>query len=280
MHPPPAPGTFRVAAIQYASEFGAVQANCDGLERLVREAARNGAQVIVMPEAAIPGYLSADLQTAWRDPVRRPNPKDGRSLEGIAETADGPSARRFRALAKELNVYMVATLIERAETQAPPSVNYFNTALLIGPDGAVACHYRKLHPWARGEATWAQKGDRGLGTCETSFGRLGLMICYDISCGTVEQLKDAGVKTILYPIGWVCPSANDWFDGMLPEKVRDWGVNLVGANWSVRAVPQGKDAWAGWGHSRIIAADGAVLARPKRDLGDAVLYADFPIEKN
>lgn len=279
MLPPPAPGTFRVAAIQFASEFGAVQSNCDGLERLVREAAGNGAQVIVMPEAAIPGYLSADLQTAWRDPVRRPNPKDGRSLEGIAEAADGPSAQRFHAVAKELKVFLVATLIERAESNAPPSVDYYNTALLIGPDGTVACHYRKLHPWARGEATWAQKGDRGLGTCETPYGKLGVMICYDISCGTVERLKDAGVKTILYPIGWVCPNANDWFDEMLPEKVRDWGVNLVGANWSVRAVPQGKDAWAGWGHSRIIAADGAILARPKRDLGDAVLYADFPIEK-
>src|SRR6185436_9619662 len=109
----------------------------------------------VMPEAAVPGYMSHDLQTAWRDPVRRPNLKDGRSLEeaGAAESVPGPSTEYFGALAKELKMYIVVALIEKAANEK--SIDYFNTAVLMGPDGAIRCHYRKLHPWPIGEATWA-----------------------------------------------------------------------------------------------------------------------------
>ncbi|MBI3832346.1 MAG: carbon-nitrogen hydrolase family protein [Planctomycetes bacterium] len=268
------PGTYRVAAIQFVSEFGNLKGNRERLAKFIREAAEHGAKIVVMPEAAVPGYMSHDLQTAWRDPARRKNPKDGRSLEedGAAEPVPGPSTEYFGTLAKELKIYIVVALIEKVEREK--SVDYFNTAILMGPDGSIRCHYRKLHPWPIGEATWAQPGDKGLGLCDTEFGRLGLMICFDLSNGVPEQLKEKCAGTILYPIGWVCPNAREWFDGMLPEKTKDWGVNLVGANWSISEKEVAGADWQGFGSSRIVSADGMVQARGEAS-GEGILYADL-----
>src|SRR5262249_42579580 len=70
----PPPGTaeratrqlsVKVAAVQCSSNLGAVTENRDKLTHLVEEAAREGAQIVVLPEASITGYLSQDLKTNW-----------------------------------------------------------------------------------------------------------------------------------------------------------------------------------------------------------------------
>src|SRR2546430_13138643 len=57
--------TVKVAAIQCSSVLGDVTNNTRKLTALVKEAARNGAKIVVMPEAAVTGYLSQDLHTNW-----------------------------------------------------------------------------------------------------------------------------------------------------------------------------------------------------------------------
>ena len=277
---PIAPGQFRVAAIQLVSEFGNLKRNRERLAALVREAARNGAQIVVAPECAVPGYMSADHRTAWRDPVRRPNPKDGRSLveADAAEAVPGESTRVFGELARELKVRVVVGLIEKVETAATgvPRTNYYNTAVLLSPTGDIECHYRKLNLWPPGDATWAQEGNLGLGLCETELGKFGVMICFDQSCGTAERLKEADAATVLYPIAWVHDKpSEDWFEVRLPERVKMWGVNVVGANWALDHVPPDPNGPQGFGCSRIIAADGTILARAG-PAGDEVIYADLP----
>jgi predicted amidohydrolase len=273
--------SVRVAAIQFASEFGNVVRNRERLTALIRLAAGNGARLIVIPECAITGYMSVDHKTAWRDPVRRPNPKDGRSIveAGVADTVPGENTKLFGKLAKELNVYLVITLIERVErvgvVGSVPPVDYYNTAVLLGPDEKILCHYRKLNLWPPGDATWAQAGDRGLGLCDTPFGKLGLLICYDLSSGVVTRLKDAGATMILYPVGWVHPKPpEDWFEKMLPEKVKDWGLPVIAANWSVDELPKAGDAF-GYGFSSIYGSDGTVLSGAGPD-GSEVICADLP----
>jgi predicted amidohydrolase len=273
--------SFRVAAIQYRSGFGRLDANRKCLSDLIRRAAERDAQIMVTPECAVPGYMSPDLQTAWRDPVRRPNPKDGRSLveADAAETVPGESTGIFGALARELEVRIVVGLIEKAEVSegGRKRVDYYNAAVLLGPDGTIECHYRKLNLWAPGDATWAQEGNLGLGIRDTEFGKLGVMICYDQSCGTAERLKAAGVTTILYPIAWVHDRpAEDWFENRLPERVKEWGLNVVGANWCLDEVPRDPNGPYGFGSSRIIAKDGSILARAA-PAGDQIIYADLPL---
>ncbi len=60
------PQTVKVAAVQCSSILGDVEGNRKKLTALVSEAAGEGAKIIVLPEAAITGYLSQDLKTNWR----------------------------------------------------------------------------------------------------------------------------------------------------------------------------------------------------------------------
>src|SRR5262245_5260390 len=64
------PATVKVAAIQCSSDLGAIEANREKLTKLIEEAAGNGAKIIVLPEAAVTGYLSQDLLTNWQLPGR------------------------------------------------------------------------------------------------------------------------------------------------------------------------------------------------------------------
>ena len=64
------PGKVKVAAVQCASEFGQPQRNRETLARLVRSAAEKGAMIIVLPEAAVTGYLTYDLKRTWQEPER------------------------------------------------------------------------------------------------------------------------------------------------------------------------------------------------------------------
>src|SRR5205085_6910762 len=95
--------TVRVAAIQCSSDLGAVEENRKKLTALIREAAANGAKIIVLPETAITGYLSQDLKTNWRLPGRPlESAFTGCDPAAAAETVPGPSTEYFRALAHEL----------------------------------------------------------------------------------------------------------------------------------------------------------------------------------
>ena len=64
--PQPPPKTVRVAAVQFISQWAKPAENRKALEPLVREAASNGAKIVVLPETAIPGYMSHDIRTTWQ----------------------------------------------------------------------------------------------------------------------------------------------------------------------------------------------------------------------
>ena len=111
--PPEEPGTVLVAAIQFPSELGAVEENRKGLLVLAEEAARAGAKLIVMPEAAVTGYTSVtDVDLTWRRPGKAGK---GPSLEGRAEPVPGPSTEAFGRVAKDYGVYIALPLLEHYE---------------------------------------------------------------------------------------------------------------------------------------------------------------------
>src|SRR5947208_437091 len=105
--------TVRVAAIQCSSDLGKVAANTAKLTVLVKEAAAEGAKIVVLPEAAVTGYLSQDLKTNWHV-AGRPIEKDFEGLDParFAEPVPGSSTKHFCALAKELGIYLPIPLVE------------------------------------------------------------------------------------------------------------------------------------------------------------------------
>ena len=261
------PTTVRVAAIQFISRWAMPQANRTALEPLVREAAGHGARIIVLPETAITSYMSHYIRRTWQVDKREITAGlIGVSPEELAETVPGESTQVFGKLAKELGVYLTVPIIERAGNKC------FNTSVLIAPDGQIALHYRKLNPWPWAEQGWASKGDRGHQVLDTPYGRLGLLICYDINYEP-RAMKELNVDHLLYSIAWVDAPRSDWFDRRLPDIARQSNMNIIGANWSVPDTP----GWSGYGQSRIIRRDGTIIARPRSDIGNEILYADLPV---
>ena len=274
------PQTVKVAAVQCSSILGDVEGNRKKLTALVSEAAGEGAKIIVLPEAAITGYLSQDLKTNWRL-KGWPIDKEFRGKDPLpyAETVPGPSTAHFCELAKRLQVYITVPLVERApadaaegrgrqqEKSAAPRL--FNTVCLVSPKGEIVAHYRKLTPWPRPEKSWATPGDRGVQVYDSEYGRMGLAICYDIHT-ILEKYQSQHIWALLYPIAWVDDNhPADWFWHRLPERVAPFKHYVIGANWSVDE----RQDWFGYGFSVILSPEGKVLASAKSLYGSEIVYA-------
>jgi predicted amidohydrolase len=277
--------TVKVAAIQCSSDLGAVEDNRGKLTALVREAAANGAKIIVLPETSITGYLSQDLRINWHVRGRSLDAAfRGRDPAAFAEAVPGPSTNHFCSLAGELKVYLTIPLLERdgnpplprrddddAPTSPPKQPKYFNTVCLASPDGKIVAHYRKLNPWPYPEKSWATPGDRGIQTYDTEYGRVGLAICFDVHT-ILEQYQPEKLWALLYPIAWVDEEhPADWFWHKLPPRVAKFHHYLIGANWSVDQ----PERWRGFGFSTIISPDGQVVATAKSLYGSEIVYANL-----
>jgi predicted amidohydrolase len=264
------PQTVKVAAVQCSSELGAVEANRQKLTALVREAARAGAKIVVLPETSVTGYLSQDLRTNWHLPGW-PLEREflGKDPRPFAEPVPGPSTRHFAALAQELGIYLTVPLLE---IDPPAQPRLFNTVCLASPKGELVAHYRKLTPWPRPEQSWATPGDRGVQVYDTEYGRVGLAICYDIHT-ILEKYRPHRIWALLYPIAWVDNNhPADWFWHRLPERVAPFRHFVIGANWSVDQ----RQRWFGYGFSTILGPDGQVIATARSLYGSEIVYATIP----
>ena len=140
---------------------------------------------------------------------------EGISPKTVAESVPGESTKAFGALAKELGIYLTVPIVEFDAKQD----KHFNTLVLVDPDGHVALHYRKLNPWPWAERGWASRGDRGQQFIDTPYGRLGLLICFDINFEP-PRLRQNKVDLLLYAIAWVDDADSSWFAHELPEIAR------------------------------------------------------------
>lgn len=151
-----------VAAVQMPSGDWNQQHNADRAERLIRQAAAAGAQLIVCPELFTSPYFCIDQNV--------------QHLE-LALPAEGhPQITRFARLAGELGVVLPIGFFERAGNAA------YNSVAVADADGSVLGVYRKTHiPDGPGytEKFYFTPGDTGFQVWDTRFGRIGVAICWD-----------------------------------------------------------------------------------------------------
>jgi len=171
-----------LAATQFACSTNAAQ-NLDRAERAVREAAGNGAQVILLQELFETPYFCKDHLASHFD-LARP-------------IADSPVVRRFQALARELEVALPLSVFERANNA------YFNSLAMIDADGSVLGVYRKSHiPEGPGyhEKYYFSPGDTGFRVWKTRYGTLGVGICWDQWFPEAARcMALMGADVLLYP---------------------------------------------------------------------------------
>ncbi|MBS0612029.1 MAG: N-carbamoylputrescine amidase [Proteobacteria bacterium] len=171
-----------VAATQMACSWDRA-ANVARGERLIREAAASGAQVILLQELFETPYFCQEHST--------------RFFELAHELPGHPAVEHFRAVARELKVVLPVSLFERANN------SYFNTVVMLDADGSVLGHYRKSHiPEGPGyhEKFYFSPGDTGFKVFETAYAKLGVAICWDQwfpECARAMALM--GAEVLLYP---------------------------------------------------------------------------------
>ena len=277
--------TVKVAAIQCSSVLGDVEGNRRKITALVEEAAAQGAKIVVLPEAAITGYLSQDLRTDWHLSGWPIEPGvEGKDPTPFAEPVPGPSTRHFSEVARRCKVYLTVPFLEveypsnalakvsgqsAVSQQASREPRFYNTVCLISPEGQIVAHYRKLTPWPPPEKPWATPGDRGIQVYDTEYGRVGLAICYDIHT-ILPKYEPLRIWALLYPIAWVDKThPAEWFWHKLPARTSKFKHYVIGANWSV----DHPENWYGYGFSIILSPEGKVLASAKSLYGSEIVYA-------
>ncbi len=259
------PATVRVAAIQCPSVMGRTAENLAVITNLIRQAASGGAKIVVLPECAVQGYMDP---TTWRSWSKSGTGAD--AVHAVAEPVPGPSTTLLAKLARDLKLYICVGLVE-AETN-----RFFNSQVLLAPDGRIAAHHRKKSLWTPGDSSWCEPGDLPVQVVDTEFGRLGLMICYDFH-SLPPRLAKRQADIVLYSVGWYGPNERNWFGRMFPRKaVIPYGFDVVVANWTSSTEDQ---AWPGRGHSCVITGQGKVLAMSEAVSGTDIVMADLEIRK-
>ncbi len=174
--------TVTVAATQMACSWDRA-ANMARAEKLIREAARRGAQVILIQELFETPYFCADHASRHF---------------GMAKPLEGhPAVEHFRALARELDVVLPVSVFERSNNA------FYNSVVIVDAGGAVLGSYRKSHiPEGSGyhEKFYFSPGDTGFKVFDTKFAKLGVAICWDQwfpEAARSMALMDAEI--LLYP---------------------------------------------------------------------------------
>ncbi|MFB6819128.1 carbon-nitrogen hydrolase family protein [Streptomyces sp. NPDC056347] len=173
---------LRTALLQSSGRPGRVERNIEALDAAARRASQAGARLLVCPELFLTGYaIGADVPL-------------------LAEPADGPSAGRIAEIAARHGLAVLYGYPERADEKL------FNSARLIGPDGAALANYRKTHLFGDFEQKWFTPGRQPVVQAELDGVRVGILICYDVEFPeNVRAHALAGTDLLLVPTALMHP---------------------------------------------------------------------------
>jgi nitrilase len=167
----------KVAVIQAAPVLFEREASLEKACRLVADAAAQGAQLMLLPEAFIPAYprgLGFGTVVGSRSPAGR------RTWERYwtnAVDVPGPVTRALGAAARQAGAYLAIGVIER-DTQFSRGTLYC-TLLYFGPDGRLLGKHRKLKPTGAERLIWGEGDGSTLTALDTPLGKIGGLICWE-----------------------------------------------------------------------------------------------------
>lgn len=160
---------FKVAAAHVAPVFLDPAATVEKVVRMIAQAASEGASLVAFPESFIPGF---PLWTAVHAPIHTHDAFA--AFVSASVYADGPEIQRVRQAALKNKIFVSIGFSERN----PASVGaLWNSNLLIGDDGGVLVHHRKLVPTFYEKLAWNPGDAYGLRVAETKIGKIGALIC-------------------------------------------------------------------------------------------------------
>ncbi|MGE8394373.1 carbon-nitrogen hydrolase [Pseudomonas sp. BIGb0427] len=245
---------LRIACAQVAPKVADVIHNREVSNAAIIEAAREGAELVVLPELMQSGYVFEDRDEAL----------------SVAEGLYDATVKGWFALARQHEIMVVAGLCERLS-----ATEVANSVVLIEPQGWITC-YRKVHLWDREKLIFTP-GEQPPPVVRTAKGRIALMICYDLELPEWVRLAALGGAQLL------CAPAN-WPEFPRPPEERPAEIVRVQAGAAVNRMfiavcdRHGSERGVDWvGGSTIVDADGFPLAGASSLPEAQLLLADLEL---
>ena len=273
---------FRAAAVQAAYVLMEREETTEKLVQLVGTAAEMGAELIVFPEAFVPGTpIWIDAVPIW----------DG-DAEWFARLVDqavvvpGPTTDRIAEAARDASAYVVVGVQERE----PHGSTIYNTLLYFGPDGRLLNKHRKLIPTGSERTVWGMGDGSTLDVVPTDLGRIGGLICWENYMPLARfHLYAQGVEI------WLAPTLapGDAWISTMRHIAREGRVWVIGVNpclrvdqipadfpdrervWRVSDDPDEAE-WVERGNSVICSPNGEIVAGPLRH-AEGILTAEIDL---
>jgi predicted amidohydrolase len=179
-------GKVMIGGVQFAGLVNQKDRNMAKAEELIREAAKQGAQIVMTPEVVITGFVGGEAERKMAEPI------------------PGPATERFARLAKELGVYILFGMSEMRDDQI------MNAMPVLSPKGELMGVMRKVHinKYETGGG-WRNGSEFPVWEFATPTGRFrgGIMICYDREMPeSARILMLKGVDVIFNPLACTCPT--------------------------------------------------------------------------
>lgn len=263
---------IKIAALQFSC-CSQVQENIDKAETMVREAASNGANLILLPELFERPYFCQEKRYDYYDYA--------------LPLTENPAIRRFQSVAGELGVVIPVSFYERDVQRL------FNSIAMIDADGSILGVYRKTHipdDHFYQEKFYFTPGDTGFKVFETRFGAVGVGICWDQWFPeTARCMAVQGAEILLYPtaIGSEpilnVDSSGHWRRVMLGHAAANLvpvaAANRIGTETVMPCEENGgqSSSLTFYGSSFIADATGELVASAGRDT-EEILYASFDLD--
>lgn len=270
----------KVAVIQKAPVFLEKEQTISLAVELIDEAAAQGAELIVFPEAYIPGYPA----WIWR---LRPGGDWGLSEEihsrllNNAVNLESDDLEPLYESARKNNVTVVCGIDERDNQLSQATL--YNTVVIIGPDGKLLNKHRKLMPTNPERMVWGFGDASGLKVIDTPCGRIGTLICWENYMPLARYaLYAQGIEIYIAP---TYDSGDGWI-GTLQHIAREGCCWVIGSGNALKGgdLPDdfpGKstlypdpEEWVNSGDSIVIAPGGDIIAGPVRN-EQSILYAEI-----
>ncbi|MFF8609152.1 carbon-nitrogen hydrolase family protein [Streptomyces sp. NPDC015346] len=237
---------LRTALLQSSGQPGDVAANLAVLADAAERAAATGARLLVAPELFLTGYAIGD------------------DVPRLAEPSDGPSADAVATLAARHGLAIGYGYPERDPERHGV---VYNSAQLIGADGARLANYRKTHLFGSFERKWFTPGEQSVVQAELDGVRLGMMICYDVEFPeNVRSHALAGTDLLLVPTAQMHPF-QFVAESLIPVRAFENQMYVAYVN---RTGPEGDFEFVGL--STLAGPDGTARARAGR--GEDLVFGE------
>jgi predicted amidohydrolase len=235
-----------LALAQISSQRENKKENLRKIEELTMRAKKEKADLVIFPELSLTGYVVRD------------------QVYELAETIPGPSTTQIAELTRKTGMYVVFGMPELSKKT---KATIYNTAVFVGPEGIIGKYHKRYLPTHSvfEEKRYFRPGYQ-TAAFDTSLGKIGLCICYDLFFPEVTRLTRLEGAQLIICISASPSVRRSYFETLTAARAIENTaylayVNLVGV----------EDGLQFWGGSRLLSPTGDVISKARYDEEDLVL---------